>query len=84
MNSDARLRLLLYVLIGTLPEISNWLTLTFDWSPRGVAIVSCKVILAACINWRAFIDGAGKNNEPVEVVAPAGKPLPVTEVKDKK
>lgn len=66
MTSDAKERLALYILIGTLPELVNWLTLTFDWTPRGVAIVTCKVLLAACINWRAFIDGAGKPVKPDE------------------
>lgn len=70
MTSEARLRLALYILIGTLPELTNWLTLTFDWSPRGVAIITSKVILAACINWRAFIDGAGKTAGKDESPAP--------------
>lgn len=64
MTAAARQRLVLYIIIGTMPEVVNWLTLTFDWSPRGVAILASKLILAAAINWRAFIDGAGKTPPP--------------------
>lgn len=60
MNAAARQRLILYILIGSLPELIDWLTLEFDWSPRGISIISAKITLAAAINWRAFIDGAGK------------------------
>jgi len=65
MTGAAKQRLFLYILIGTLPEIVNWLTLTFDLSPRGIAIIAAKVTLAGAINWRAFIDGAGKAPPPV-------------------
>lgn len=56
-------RLILYILIGSLPELINWLTLTFDLSPRGIAILIAKLTLAACITWRAFIDANGKQEE---------------------
>lgn len=83
MSPEARQRLSLYILIGTLPDLIGWLTLTFDWTPRGVAIIVCKLLLAACINWRAFIDGTGKKGDAVETpatpVAPPAQPLPVTE-----
>lgn len=64
MSKAAKVRLTLYILIGALPELIGWLTLTFDWSPRGVAIITAKLLLAACINWRAFIDGNGKPPPP--------------------
>jgi len=70
MTGAAKQRLFLYILIGTLPEIINWLTLTFDMSPRGIAILAAKVTLTAAINWRAFIDGAGKTPPPVADVYP--------------
>ena len=60
MTNKAIERLTLYILIGTLPELSTWLTLTFDWTPRGIAILTCKILLASAINYRAFIDSNGK------------------------
>lgn len=56
MTAHARTRLFLIIAIGTLPELGDWLTLRFDWTPRGVSILLVKLVLAACINWRAFID----------------------------
>lgn len=70
MTGPAKQRLFLYILIGTLPEIINWLTLTFDTSPRGIAILAATVTLTAAITWRSYIDGTGKTPSPVADVDP--------------
>lgn len=63
MNAKSHLRLWLYIAIGTLPAIIEWLTLTFDTSARGLGILFSKAVLSACITARAYIDSGGK---PVE------------------
>ena len=59
MIQKSYLRLALYILIGTMPELINWLTLTFDCSPRGALILLAKATLTACITARAYIDNGG-------------------------
>ena len=57
-------RLFLYVSIGTLPAIVEWLTLTFDTSPRGILILLFKTLLTTAITWRAYIDSGGNPTPP--------------------
>lgn len=77
MNSKSHIRLWLYILIGTLPAIVDWLTLTFDMSPRGLAILTTKTVLAACITARAYLDTGGKPSDQNDTEKP--KP-PVVDV----
>ena len=64
LNQKSGVRLFLYIVIGTLPAIVEWLTLTFDTSARGILILLTKTILTAAITWRAYIDSGGNPQEP--------------------
>lgn len=66
MTSAARSRLILYIVIGTLPQWISWVTLTWDLTPRGLIIIASSLVLTGAVNWRAFIDTHGKppNNDP--------------------
>jgi hypothetical protein len=64
MNDKSHARLWLYIVIGTLPAIVEWLTLTYDVSPRGLSILAAKTLLSAAVTARAYIDSGGKPSEP--------------------
>jgi hypothetical protein len=42
----------------------EWLTLTFDTSPRGILILIFKTLLTTAITWRAYIDSGGNPEAP--------------------
>lgn len=71
----SHLRLWLYIFIIILPEILQWLTLTFDTSPRGLLILSVKVLLAGATVARSYIDNNGKPDETKPVVPPPIAPV---------
>lgn len=52
----SHLRLWLYISIGTLPAVIEWLTLTFDTSIRGILILVTKSVLTAAITAKAYVD----------------------------
>ena len=59
MIQKSYLRLALYIALAIMPEITNWLTLTFDLSLRGVLILIAKTFYAMCLTTRAYVDNGG-------------------------
>lgn len=81
MNQYSHIRLWLYIVIGTLPAMVEWLTLTFDTSTRGILILVAKTVLSAAITARAYIDTGGRMGEP-KVEDPEVVQTITTEVKE--
>lgn len=55
MNSP-HVRLWLYIVIGVMPNITQWLVLTYDTSLRGLLIVGSMTLTQAAITARAYLD----------------------------
>lgn len=58
MNRTGELTLL--VLLGALPELIKWLTLSFDASTRGILILIATLTLGACVNIKAYFTQSTK------------------------
>jgi hypothetical protein len=67
----SHLRLWLYIAANTLPTITEWITNTFDLTPRGLLILTCKTLLTMVITTRAYLDSGGVNSVPSAASAAA-------------
>lgn len=74
MNSIS-LRLTLYVLIAICPDILVWLNNSFDFTVRGILIISIICVKNAALTIRTYLDQSkmrldAENNQPAPL-APA-------------
>lgn len=74
-------RLVLLVLAGIVPRWQLFFTTSTDYSLRGLAMPAIDSIGIACVIIIARTRNPLVDGEPMEVVAPKGEPLKVTEVK---
>jgi hypothetical protein len=76
IDKKSGIRLFLYIAINTIPAIVKWLTLTFDTSPRGLAILAFETLLTALTTWRAYMDSGGlpPKTLPAEPAIPPATP----------
>lgn len=75
-----RTRLVLYITVGVLPIWQDFFTKSTDYSFRGLAMPIIASLAAAVTI--ALAKTSAKHDapdKPVEVIAPVGKPLEVTE-----
>lgn len=81
MNSIG-LRISLYILIAVCPDILVWLNNSFDFTLRGVLIISTLCVKNAALTIRTYLDQSkmrldAENNPPPAPIAPAAPP-PIT------
>lgn len=60
-----------------LPAVMEWLTLSFDTSPRGLSMLAVKTLITMCITTRAYLDGKTTDKVVSESVStqPQGAPV---------
>ncbi len=58
MTAKSHVEMWLLVLIGTLPELIKWLTLSFDASGRGLSILVATLVLGAAVNIKAYMSNS--------------------------
>lgn len=73
------LRLLLYICMGVFPVWQDFFTKSTDYTLRGLAMPILSSLTAAVTIILAKTSVRRDNPKPVEVVAPKGNPLEVTE-----
>jgi hypothetical protein len=84
MKASSWFEMWLLVLIGTLPELIKWLTLSWDASPRGVSILVATLLLGAAVNIKAYLSNststtATKDSVTIEKTGAAATPQTKTE-----
>lgn len=77
-------RLLLLVIAGIVPRWQAFFTTSTDYSVRGLCMPIIDSLGLACVIIIARTRNPQVDGQPVEVVAPPGKPLAVIETAPKK